>query len=343
MKPLNFFNLPGKSVVITLPFIIMIVIAVSITRCATSPVLEKRFIENPFPDGSVIYVKPGVYDLYGGDNKVMNEKFEKLFKNSLIIEFSKKGYSFTLDREKADFELILRKGDAEPFKLDDYYAEQIILRIQLMHLKSNKMAVHKWSKLRISLNGRPLDINGEIKEFAQEAVKDIPVNKNPKENKYKIGDRGPAGGWIFYDKGIFEDGWRYLEAAPLDMPQRAEWGCQGQRIGNLSSFIGEGKNNTKIIIEGCLEEKTAAKLCASYRGGGKKDWFLPSKDELEAMYENLHKSGIGKFANRKIGWTQYWSSTESSAEYAEEKCFDDATAGAISKNSKFRVRPVRAF
>lgn len=31
---------------------------------------------------------------------------------------------------------------------------------------------------------------------------------------YKVGNRGPSGGYIFYDKGLDSDGWRYLEAAP---------------------------------------------------------------------------------------------------------------------------------
>jgi hypothetical protein len=34
---------------------------------------------------------------------------------------------------------------------------------------------------------------------------------------YKVGDRSPAGGWVFCDKGNYADGWRYLEAAPRAM------------------------------------------------------------------------------------------------------------------------------
>ena len=39
----------------------------------------------------------------------------------------------------------------------------------------------------------------------------------PVQSDYQVGDIGPAGGYIFYDRGYYENGWRYLEAAPADM------------------------------------------------------------------------------------------------------------------------------
>ncbi len=33
----------------------------------------------------------------------------------------------------------------------------------------------------------------------------------------EVGEIGPAGDYIFYDKGSFSDGWQYLEAAPSDI------------------------------------------------------------------------------------------------------------------------------
>jgi hypothetical protein len=40
---------------------------------------------------------------------------------------------------------------------------------------------------------------------------------------YKIGDTGPAGGFIFYDKGYNSGGWRYLEAAPVEAEFQTVW------------------------------------------------------------------------------------------------------------------------
>ena len=39
----------------------------------------------------------------------------------------------------------------------------------------------------------------------------------PVQTNYTVGAVGPAGGYIFYDKGNDEGGWRYLEAAPADL------------------------------------------------------------------------------------------------------------------------------
>ena len=41
---------------------------------------------------------------------------------------------------------------------------------------------------------------------------------------YRIAQKGPAGGWVFFDKGDYSGGWRYLEAAPEGLGD-VEWGC----------------------------------------------------------------------------------------------------------------------
>lgn len=156
---------------------------------------------------------------------------------------------------------------------------------------------------------------------------------------YKIGDKGPAGGWVFYDKGDNSNGWRYLEAAPKDSGS-GKWGCTNKSIpGAQGVKPGTGKANTRAIVKGCGESNTAAKIAAAYRGGGKNDWYLPSKDELNLIYTNLFKKSIGDISS-----PMYWSSSEISAKEAWLQSFFE---GEQLKNDKSEdaggIRAIRAF
>jgi len=137
---------------------------------------------------------------------------------------------------------------------------------------------------------------------------------NTTSGTYKIGNTGPAGGLIFYDKGDYVSGWRYLEAAPANSEETAQWGLYGIACLGTSDGIGSGKANTDIINNLLLtngETNCASQLCVALNINGFNDWFLPSKDELNLMYENLRVGeNIGRF-NINGEWTEgwYWSSS----------------------------------
>ena len=134
----------------------------------------------------------------------------------------------------------------------------------------------------------------------------------PQPTTYKIGDRGPAGGIIFYDKGNNSDGWRYLEVASRDAGS-VRWGTE-DTISGTKVEIGTGKQNTQIIIDYMMEtgkNHPAAMVCRQYSQGGYSDWFLPSKAELNLMYWNLKQQGLGNLGS---GW--YWSSSHGGTYYA---------------------------
>lgn len=159
------------------------------------------------------------------------------------------------------------------------------------------------------------------------------------ENRiYKVGDHGPAGGWIFYDKGDADDGWRYLEASPEDLSEGIQWyNGKTMKIGTTEKSVGSGKSNTQNIIAVQGKGKYAAYICANYKGGGKSDWFLPSKEELEILYKFLVESGISGSSN-----DYYWSSTEYDADYAWYTGVNLSYPGG-TKYSPNMVRAVRAF
>ncbi|MFZ4618737.1 MAG: hypothetical protein ACOYM2_21435, partial [Rectinemataceae bacterium] len=120
---------------------------------------------------------------------------------------------------------------------------------------------------------------------------------------YHIGDPGPAGGVVFYDKGAYSDGWRFLEAAPRDLSTGVSWN-NGTFI-RTDTAIGSGRSNTDAIFAAQGRVSYAATVCKNLSIDGYSDWFLPSKDALNLMYTSLRMVGRGAFSE---GW--YWSSSQ---------------------------------
>jgi hypothetical protein len=166
---------------------------------------------------------------------------------------------------------------------------------------------------------------------------------------YTVGQTGPAGGIVFFDKSSYSDGWRYLEAAPADIPGTAEWGANNRNLGGTTTGRGAGKRNTQIIadyLRDLGETGRAAQVAREYRQDGYDDWFLPSKDELNLMYQNLKEKSLGRFKNEL-----YWSSSEYGSSYAWLQNFTNGTQnwgayvgiGMLEKNRGMYVRAIRQF
>jgi hypothetical protein len=164
---------------------------------------------------------------------------------------------------------------------------------------------------------------------------------DPATPSYKLGGIGPAGGIIFFDKGSISDGWRYLEAAPARFEFKARFGLRGIDVPGTGTAVGTGKRNTELIM-GMLKRHNqgsmAADLASNLEINGFRDWFLPSNDELNMMYENLHQKGLGGFSN---SW--YLSSSQYSTRYVWSLGFRYGNQEIHVKGSQYRVRAVRAF
>jgi hypothetical protein len=171
-----------------------------------------------------------------------------------------------------------------------------------------------------------------------------------------IGDTGPGGGKVFYvQTATAAAPWRYLEAAPNTWSGgSSDPGMSWCSVTNVyvpplttapaatrtiqtSTAIGAGYSNTQKMLGGCTFG--AANAAASYNGGGKSDWFLPSWEELNRLY--LARTTVGGFVA-----DDYWSSSESGDDADEVQIFAFAS-GSTSTEGKSAsnpyVRPVRAF
>jgi len=114
-----------------------------------------------------------------------------------------------------------------------------------------------------------------------------------RERIYKVGDTGPAGGIIFYDKGSYSNGWRYLEAAPAGTDRGDNTGFPSHRsyADITDRSLGAGLMNTRLYLEKLSRNNvtgnTAPKICDTLVVNGYNDWYLPSLDELLRMYWTL--------------------------------------------------------
>lgn len=196
--------------------------------------------------------------------------------------------------------------------------------------------------------------------------------------EYEVGDRGPGGGWIIYDKGTYDNdtsnemgkSWRYLEISPSDLEE--DW-SDNEQIDTENYFISVTKKNGKVYskkintneddIDIILDtndfywgytgdlsteqplkegyENTYTHLDGvstatpkTFKGKGRKsnkatnnetnlrrdtvtilktkninnftDWFIPSKDELELIYDNAENIPTNNYGLSG----KYWTSSE---------------------------------
>lgn len=166
------------------------------------------------------------------------------------------------------------------------------------------------------------------------------------------------GGIVFY---IDETGQHGLVAAMEDLVQGGtdpygpsftgyEWGCDGVDFNGANGIaIGTGYQNTINIVnhQGCTTENggiTAAQASLNATISGYSDWYLPSIDELQEMYntigndgsEDMNEDNTGGFRNEK-----YWSSSLTS--YAPWS-IDFLYGGKYPEpNDMCWVRPIRSF
>lgn len=155
---------------------------------------------------------------------------------------------------------------------------------------------------------------------------------------YEVGDTGPAGGIVFAITDRY--GKHGFEAAPVDQSVGAAWGCSGVFPlvpGATGEAFDDGVLNTKAILIDCNEAGIAAELASNYVLGAYSDWFLPSKDELNEMYVQLHQNGLGGFGDEV-----YWSSSVVDTA-AWSHYFNSGDQVELLPHLPLRVRAIRAF
>ncbi len=167
---------------------------------------------------------------------------------------------------------------------------------------------------------------------------------------YSVGDFA-HGGIVFW---VDETGQHGLVAAKVD--QNNGIGIQWNNgISTNTEASGDGvyagEMNTMLIIanQGSDSNNYAAGICANYKvtesGITYGDWYLPSIEELNLMYQNKATIDATSVANGGSSFASdsYWSSTEVDYFSPWKQSFVNGSQFYGNKDETNRVRAVRAF
>ena len=187
-----------------------------------------------------------------------------------------------------------------------------------------------------------------------------------------MGEPGPGGGVVFYaNPSGFACGptltstCKYLESAPITgagawTDALYNWTGSSAHYSAIGSdaqgtAIGTGYKNTLAMVS---QDSTASRAGTASRGfGGPNnltDWYLPSKDELNALCKwafsdnvntvcNNSGSGSLTLVNGGFSAGDYWSSSEDDETGAWGQDFTSGGQFNYFKDDTYYVRPVRAF
>ena len=173
------------------------------------------------------------------------------------------------------------------------------------------------------------------------------------------------GGIVFYIDGSGNHG---LVAANNDITDGAysnssggnsgfAWGCSdGNDIsGAEGTVIGTGYQNTLDIVNWSESQdcspmygpETAADKCSEYTYESYNDWYLPSKDALLLMYNNIGPGAdignVGLFTEGKSYWSSSEGDVNNNTAWSVIYYSFTGIASDTGKNNPNQVRPIRSF
>ena len=176
--------------------------------------------------------------------------------------------------------------------------------------------------------------------------------------KLNIGDRF-GGGVVFWINPENTEQGLIVALKDVEGPETqgySQWGCYGTNLPGANGHgIGDGEQNTNDIIKGtsteagnygskCSINISAAHLCTNLIFEGYDDWYLPSVDELSAIFE-YHNTFLGTEGFERLSTGGYWSSTEDNSFSSFRVSYPPSGISAVStkKNYLHNVRPIRSF
>jgi hypothetical protein len=162
----------------------------------------------------------------------------------------------------------------------------------------------------------------------------------------------------FYENGVIFHLWKDAQGVEhglivdiQDISNAQSWSnVFANSVGSESKSVWNGLNNSLAIISQSGHENSAAKLCLDSTNQGANDWYLPSIQELNLLWNQYYT--ISRVLSEIQGASllhegYYWSSTETDAYSAWNFDFSYGAANyndsSSAKNNLYHVRAIRSF
>ena len=257
------------------------------------------------------------FDVVG--NAVSKDEAE-IITELYIAEFATTGWAVVPNRTKFSkvlnelkFQEIDWSDASKTIKLGNAMNADVISTGKIMKLKTKLYIVATLidAKTAEVLSSSKVEARsvGDIPDVLPEFVTSLTRINTSKTMKgeYHIGDKGPGGGLVFYNRGniIFE----------------------------MSEILGIATSYSEAI-----------EMCNQYRGGGYSDWYLPLADELALVYMYFvkwHFYGCDIVQDKATYWT---ANHIPESTFCWVIDFSDGERGVVSSlECEYSVRAVRAF
>ena len=214
------------------------------------------------------------------------------------------------------------------------------IRIEKSSLVNNSL------KLDINnlIDGKKFYVSFYTKTIVGYSYSSPSIFKIPK--LYRIGDIGPTGGFVFYQRQTFSLDWNFLEVANKDVSSQYPWGLNLTKTSIVSKEAEMGYSNTLSMLSTFGNSGNYSALVShDFVLNNYNDWFLPSIAELSLIRDLfLIKPSLNLVDEI------YWSSTEdqnfSERAWAVRMIPDTQMGSKVFtqlKTSNEFIRPIRRF
>jgi hypothetical protein len=156
-----------------------------------------------------------------------------------------------------------------------------------------------------------------------------------------------GGGVVF---SVWKDTLGVEHGLIVDIDDLAPSGTQWSNL--TSTFVNagsqwDGLSNSTTITGASGHTSSAASLCLNSTNGGQTDWYLPSSQEMNLLFNNYYfvRKAISNISGA-VGLdlnNEYWTSTESNTIIARSIYFGSGELRTAEKNQPRFVRAIRVF